>query len=208
MIGFLLDVRGLGVVFALVAQGFYKPQPLFQKARFVDEIIGGILGLVEAGLILGAVVVILDSFFRLPGIPTDPHELPFLRDIWTALDVGADRRRLPRHAHPGVLRALRVPRARLHRGLLPERLSVLDRAVLAAPTLEAARRLLGARLVRDDETGRRVGPDRRGRGLHRAGRPGVARPLRRDGRATGSCSGRRAMPTCTLSTGCTTASTS
>ncbi len=34
---------------------------------------------------------------------------------------------------------------------------MLDRAVLAAPTLEAARALIGALLVRDDETGRRVG---------------------------------------------------
>ncbi|MFZ5854838.1 MAG: DNA-3-methyladenine glycosylase [Chloroflexota bacterium] len=33
----------------------------------------------------------------------------------------------------------------------------MDRALLARPTLEAARALLGARLVRDDATGRRVG---------------------------------------------------
>ena len=26
------------------------------------------------------------SFFRIPGIPVDPQELPFLRDIWNALD--------------------------------------------------------------------------------------------------------------------------
>ena len=30
------------VAFALVAQGFYKPQPLFEKARFVDELLGGL----------------------------------------------------------------------------------------------------------------------------------------------------------------------
>ena len=30
--------------------------------------------------------IILDSFFQIPGIPPDPDELPFLRDIWTALD--------------------------------------------------------------------------------------------------------------------------
>ena len=48
--------------------------------------IGGILGLVEAALIFGAVLIILDSFFALPGIAADPQELPFLRDFWTALD--------------------------------------------------------------------------------------------------------------------------
>ena len=57
------------VAFALVIQGFYKPQPLFQKARFADEILGGILGVVQAALILGASLIILDSFFRIPGIP-------------------------------------------------------------------------------------------------------------------------------------------
>ena len=40
---------------------------------------------------------------------------------------------------------------------VPVGLSVIDRALLAGPTLEAARALLGARLVRDDATGRRVG---------------------------------------------------
>ena len=70
----------------LVAQGFYKSQPLFEKARFVDELIGGVLGLVAGRLIFGAVLVILDTFFALPGIAADPHELPYLRDFWTALN--------------------------------------------------------------------------------------------------------------------------
>ena len=34
---------------------------------------------------------------------------------------------------------------------------MLDRAALAVPTVEAAHSLIGARLIRDDETGRRVG---------------------------------------------------
>ena len=86
MIGFATVFFASAIAFALVAQGLYKSQPLFPKARFLDEIIGGILGLVEAALIFGAVLVILDSFFALPGIAADPQELPFLRDFWTALD--------------------------------------------------------------------------------------------------------------------------
>ena len=70
----------------MITQGFYKPQPLFQKARFADEIIGGILGVIEAAIIFGALLVILDSFFQIPGLPDNPNELPFLREIWTALD--------------------------------------------------------------------------------------------------------------------------
>ena len=86
MIGFATVFFASAIAFALVAQGLYKSQPLFPKARFLDELIGGILGLVEAALIFGAVLIILDSFFALRGIAADPQELPFLRDFWTALD--------------------------------------------------------------------------------------------------------------------------
>lgn len=87
MIGFGTVFLAASLAFALVAQGFYKPQPLFAKARFVDEIIGGLLGLVQAGLILIAVIVILGSFFLIPGIARDPQELIGLREIWTALET-------------------------------------------------------------------------------------------------------------------------
>jgi uncharacterized membrane protein required for colicin V production len=89
MVGFATIFVASSVAFALVAQGWYKPQPLFEKARFVDEMLGGILGVVQAAIILGAVVIILDSFFLIPGIPPDAQELPFLREIWTALDGSA-----------------------------------------------------------------------------------------------------------------------
>jgi uncharacterized membrane protein required for colicin V production len=86
MVGFGTIFVAASIAFALVIQGFYKPQALFQKARFADEIIGGILGLVQAALILGCSIVILDSYFRIPGILPNANELPFLRDLWVALD--------------------------------------------------------------------------------------------------------------------------
>jgi uncharacterized membrane protein required for colicin V production len=86
MIGFGTVFVAASLAFALVVQGFYKPQPLFAKARFVDELIGGLLGIVQAGLILIAVIVILGSFFLIPGIAKDPNELIGLRELWTALD--------------------------------------------------------------------------------------------------------------------------
>ena len=86
MIGFLAVFLTSSIALALVAQGFYKPQPLFQKARFADEIIGGILGVVEAAIIFGAILVILDQFFLIPAMPVNPNELPFLRQIWEAID--------------------------------------------------------------------------------------------------------------------------
>lgn len=86
MIGFLAIFLTSSIALALVAQGFYKPQPLFQKARFADEIIGGLLGIVEAAIIFGAILVILDQFFLIPAMPVNPNELPFLRQIWEAID--------------------------------------------------------------------------------------------------------------------------
>ena len=96
MIGFGTVFVASAIAFALVAQGLYKPQPLFPKARFVDELIGGLLGLVQAALIFGAVLIILDSFFLVRGIAADPQELPFLRDLWNALDGSKARGPLPR----------------------------------------------------------------------------------------------------------------
>jgi uncharacterized membrane protein required for colicin V production len=89
MIGFGTIFVAASLAFAIVVQGFYKPQPLFEKARFVDEILGGFLGLLQAAIILGSVVVILDSYFRLTGIPQDADEIDFLRSLWSALDTSA-----------------------------------------------------------------------------------------------------------------------
>jgi membrane protein required for colicin V production len=89
MIGFGTVFAAAAIAFALVVQSYYKPQQLFQKARFADEILGGILGLVQAAVIFAAVLIILDSFVRLPGFAPDPQELPFLRDFWGGLDGSA-----------------------------------------------------------------------------------------------------------------------
>jgi len=86
MVGFGTVFVAAVVAFALVAQGFYKPQPLFAKARWADEIIGGLLGIIEAGIILGAATIILGSFFLIPGIAQDPQELLGLRELWTFLE--------------------------------------------------------------------------------------------------------------------------
>jgi hypothetical protein len=69
-----------------VIQGFYKHQPLFEKATFVDEVIGGFLGVLQGLFLIGCVIVILDSFFSIPTIPESGAELPFLRGFHEFLD--------------------------------------------------------------------------------------------------------------------------
>ncbi|HEU4671512.1 MAG TPA: CvpA family protein [Candidatus Limnocylindrales bacterium] len=84
MFGYLVVFVAASVAFSVVIQGFYRKQPLFEKYTVVDELIGGLLGIVQAVVILAAVIVILDSFYRIPGIAPDNDELKVLRDVFNA----------------------------------------------------------------------------------------------------------------------------
>jgi membrane protein required for colicin V production len=76
------------IAFSLLIQGVYKRAPLFARANFVDEVLGGFLGIVQGVIILGAVFLILDSYFRLPlaSIQYPAGELKFLRDFFEVYD--------------------------------------------------------------------------------------------------------------------------
>lgn len=87
MIAFGLVFLVASIAFSLVIQGFYKHQALFAKATAVDQIIGGVLGVVQAMFIIGFGTIILDSFFRIPGIPQTTGELLIFRDLWNALNT-------------------------------------------------------------------------------------------------------------------------
>ena len=82
MLGFLIVFVAATIAFTAIIQGFYHKQALFQKNTFVDELIGGILGVVQAFLLVGFVIIILDSFFHDPSIPKTEAEYPWLRDIY------------------------------------------------------------------------------------------------------------------------------
>jgi membrane protein required for colicin V production len=74
------------VGFSLTIQTFYTKVELFEKYPVVDEILGGLLGIVQGMLILGSIIVILDSFFLIPGIPPRTTELPGLRELHEVID--------------------------------------------------------------------------------------------------------------------------
>jgi uncharacterized membrane protein required for colicin V production len=86
MIGYLVIFIAAVVAFFLVVQGTYRKAEVFAKYPIVDEILGGILGLVQGVLFLLFITIILDQYFLYTNLPTDADELPFLRDIWTAID--------------------------------------------------------------------------------------------------------------------------
>ncbi|MFL5725616.1 MAG: CvpA family protein [Chloroflexota bacterium] len=82
MLGFLIVFGAASVAFTLIIQAFYHRQPLFPRYNFVDEVIGGILGIIQGAFFLGVIIVILDSYFLIPGAPKTSGELPFLRGFF------------------------------------------------------------------------------------------------------------------------------
>ena len=86
MIGFLVLFIVAVVIFSVVIQGNYHRAEVFAKYPIVEELIGGLLGILQGLLILMFITIILDQFFLLTTYPTDPDELPFLRDIWVAIN--------------------------------------------------------------------------------------------------------------------------
>jgi uncharacterized membrane protein required for colicin V production len=86
MVGFATVFVAAVIAFTLVIQAFYKRVPLFDKYTVVDEILGGILGVIQGALLIGAMIVILDSFFKIQGIPVRDTEIPFIRPVFEAYD--------------------------------------------------------------------------------------------------------------------------
>ena len=72
---------------SITAQTFYRKTTLFTKASAVDELVGGILGALQAILLVGTMILILDSYFGLTGIPADPDEIDILRSIYDFYDA-------------------------------------------------------------------------------------------------------------------------
>jgi uncharacterized membrane protein required for colicin V production len=87
MLGFGLVFVAATIAFTLVIQGFYHKQDLFKRATFADEIIGGVLGIVQGAFLILAIIIILDSFFQIPTIPKSVNEFPWLRAFWEAIDT-------------------------------------------------------------------------------------------------------------------------
>ena len=86
MVGFGTVFVAATLAFSLVIQAFYTKMPLFPKYTVIDELLGGLLGLVQGVLLFGVMIIVLDSFFQLQGIAPRPGELPVLRDLFNAYD--------------------------------------------------------------------------------------------------------------------------
>jgi uncharacterized membrane protein required for colicin V production len=103
MIGFLTVFGAAVIAFALITQGTYSRVHVFATHPVVDEVLGGILGVIQGGLLLLFGMVILDQFF-LHGSPIrDASELPLLREVWTAVNGAATGGLIHHQLIPGLI---------------------------------------------------------------------------------------------------------
>ncbi|HYM84288.1 MAG TPA: CvpA family protein [Candidatus Dormibacteraeota bacterium] len=86
MLAYLAVFLFAAILFSIIIQSFYHHQPLFESNRFIDEVLGGTLGLLQGLLLIGIGIVILDSYFAIPGVARGNTELPFLRSLFDAYD--------------------------------------------------------------------------------------------------------------------------
>lgn len=103
MIGFLTVFVAAVIAFSLVIQGTYRKALVFAKYPVVDEVVGGLLGVLQGFLVLLFITIILDQFFLLPNVPVDADELPFLRDVWTAANNSGTGALLHGHLIPNFI---------------------------------------------------------------------------------------------------------
>ncbi len=85
-LGFLAIFIAAVVAFSLLIQGTYQRSHLFADHPVVDEVLGGILGIVQGLLILMFLTIILDQYFVGQAVSGDLDELPYLREVWTAMN--------------------------------------------------------------------------------------------------------------------------
>jgi uncharacterized membrane protein required for colicin V production len=76
------------VTISLGIQLAYRPAPLFEKYPVLDELLGGILGVLEGIIILVAIFLILDPHYTLPEVreTIGAGEFTFLRTVHELLD--------------------------------------------------------------------------------------------------------------------------
>ena len=87
MIGYAAMFAAGTIAFTLVLQAFYKSQQVFPNHETVEEVLGGVLGVLQGLIFIAAVIMILDPFFQLSGIPTSANEFPFVRPFHEALSA-------------------------------------------------------------------------------------------------------------------------
>jgi uncharacterized membrane protein required for colicin V production len=86
----LFVVLSLGTTVAI--QGFYHRTPAFEDKEWLDELIGGVLGVIQMLLLVGMVLIILDSYFRATASALGYGEIRALRQAYDGIDLSETAR--------------------------------------------------------------------------------------------------------------------
>ncbi len=88
MVAFGAVFLATAVTLSIAIQLTYRPAPLFPKYPVLDEILGGILGVLEGIIILIAILLILDPYYLRPDVGDAPAfgEFSLLRTLHGFLD--------------------------------------------------------------------------------------------------------------------------
>jgi uncharacterized membrane protein required for colicin V production len=89
MIGFLVIFVAAIVASFLIIQGTYTKTELFAKYPIVDEILGGVVGVIQGLLLIVFLTIILDQYFLYAPTAPEVDEVPFLRPFWEALNASS-----------------------------------------------------------------------------------------------------------------------
>jgi uncharacterized membrane protein required for colicin V production len=88
MVAFGAVFVATAVTLSIGIQISYRPAPLFQRYPVLDEILGGLLGILEGFIILIAVLLILDPYYTQPAVreTVARGEFTLLRSLHDLLD--------------------------------------------------------------------------------------------------------------------------
>jgi uncharacterized membrane protein required for colicin V production len=88
MVAFGAAFAATAIALSIGIQITYRPAPLFQKYPVLDEILGGLLGVLEGIIILIAIMLILDPYFTQPSVRETAGlgEFGLLRTLFHFLD--------------------------------------------------------------------------------------------------------------------------
>ena len=104
MIAFGAVFVGAAVALSLGIQLSYRPAPILNRYPVLDEILGGVLGVLEGLIILAAILIIIDPYFlTAPTQPSGPGEFGPIRGLHDLIDHALSAQYLREHVIPGVL---------------------------------------------------------------------------------------------------------
>jgi len=81
MIAFGTVFLAFAIAATVAIQLFYRPAPLFHQYPVIDEILGGVLGVLQGLLILACFFLITDPFYLGIGRDYGGQQFPFIKEI-------------------------------------------------------------------------------------------------------------------------------